>query len=695
MNKLIALTILVTSPIWSAPTVTPSTATVQTTKSIQFASTDTVTWSLVPGSVGSISAGGLYTAPATIQNKNVIAGCPVVPDSHIYNIDVTSLPVDANSATRMANIGSGIPINFEISFPPNLMNNATSTDTMKFYYTTTHDGEGFQILPTPYRGVETNLRPNDYFVQDRHQLGVNTDTCEFSEIYNYYPVGTNVPQSCPTCNAQSGTKWMGTSYQLPSYDGSTDAAGLYVQPLSLRYDELKRGEINHALRFTLSNGYNYSGFNWPGTNYAANCGVLADCVPYGSRFRLKSSFSEAGFSTTARTIIRALKKHGMHHSDGGINFHIQAMTDVISDTETFHALMTEIPASALDSGDFEQVDMSSLMVSTATGRVKYPNAYSTYGPNYAIVIATKNSDSTAAYIHVAVQGVNAGIKNTPFPADHGAISVMAGTPQFSIPYNVTGSTQTTATCTMTPTIGTLTSGCLYTAPSSVVKFSSAMVTVTPVADSTAPVTFPLVVYSSSGIRVDTGWKAGTITSPVIPYDSQNNYGPDGSGDYWAANMPGSLMNWYSRDDGSYPQTDWRQPQPSDIGLHYSGMHGTSDGFFGAYAPNGTYLLSLRFGYDGAQSNFVQQIESQNEILMSSSSFVTFIGTSAYTAKTSTHSITVTDNNFYFALRFPDNSKFTQLSAFELEYTGPLPGTPALPQRRMTGRARITGRGVIR
>lgn len=691
--KIIAL-ILLAGVSWSAPIVTPSTATVQTGKTIQFASTDTVTWSLVPGSVGSISAGGLYTAPTTIQNKNVYQGCPLLPDDHIYNLDVTSLPVHANSTARVTNVGV-VNIDFEPYFPPNRLTAANSTaSTMTFRYTDTQNGSTYYFLNGGYRGVETNLYPNDYFAQDRHIMAVNSETCEVQEVYNFYARGLNV--ECANCNAQSGVKYGPMSYQLAAYDGATDAAGMYVLPLLIKYEELKAGAINHALRFTLSNGYNYSDFAWPGTNYSPQCVTIGTCFPYGSRLRLKSSFSESGFSTEARTIIRALKKYGMFMADGGLTGNIQTMSNVISDTSTWNTLMVEIPGSGLDFTDFEQVDESTIMVSSSTGKVKYPNAYNAYGPNYAIVISTKNSDSTAAYTHIAVQGVNLGVANKPWPPTSGSLSVMAGTPQFQIEYWVTGSTATTASCSMSPTIGTLSSDCLYTAPSSVVKFSSAIVTMTAVTDSTAPITFPLIVYSSSAIRVDTGWKATTqITSPVIPYDAQGNYGPDVSGDYWAGQMPGSVFPWYARDDASYPQVDWRQPQPSDIGLHYSGQHGTSDGGFGAMVPNGTYLLRLLFGRDEATSSTVMSVESQNQVLLSSSAFVSFISTSAYTARTSTHTVTVSDNTFYFALRYPDNTKFTLLNGFELEFQSALPDPVNPSSKRITGNVRINGRGTFR
>src|SRR5437762_5973891 len=118
--------------VQAAPIVTPSTATVYLGNSVQLYSTDTVTWSMMPGSTGTISAGGLYTAPASFPARNQIAGCPVLPNDHIYNVDITSLPVSANSATRIANISGAVPIQFETDFPLNVMSNATPTDTMKF-----------------------------------------------------------------------------------------------------------------------------------------------------------------------------------------------------------------------------------------------------------------------------------------------------------------------------------------------------------------------------------------------------------------------------------------------------------------------------------------------------------------------------------------------------------------------------------
>jgi hypothetical protein len=695
LKKFILL--LMAIPVFAGPTISPSTATVKLGNTIQFSSTNTVTYTMIAGSRGSITSGGLYTAPSTMTVRNQIAGCPIVPNDHIYNVDITSLPVDSNSAGRMANIGSGIPLNFtDDQFPVNIMTSATSSDTMKFYYTDSSDGEKYPILAAPYRGVETNLYPADYFAQDRHQLGLNTDNCEFFEIYNYYPVGTATVNGCPTCNAQSGVRWDGTSYQLANGDGATDAAGLYLQPLALRYDEMKRGQVNHALRFTLSNGYNYSGFSWPGTNFAANCGTLATCVPYGSRFRLKSTFSEAGFSPPALAVIRALKKHGMFMSDGGINFHVQSMGDVFTDTSTYAALINEIPGSALDSGDFEIVDESSLMVSSATGRVKYPNSTNTTPVDFAIVLASDTVNHTSTTIHIALQPVTVGWKNPAFPANDGALNVMAGTPQFQIPYWVNGATTTTVSCTMAPTVGSLTSDCLYTPPSAQNnQVQVTTVTITPTgADATNSVFFPLVVYSTNGIRVDVGGKASTISSPVIPY-SASNYGPDATGNLWFADAVGMNPPWYGQDDMSFPQAAW--PGTTDVGLWYTARHGIADGAYSAVVPNGSYALKVNYAWDESPvTNRVQAIESQNTTIISSTAFVAKLTSTPYTTAFSSAVVTVSDNNFYLAFRYPETSGFTLVNSWSLIpiSISTVPANGSLP-RAFRGNGIFRGRGTYK
>lgn len=675
------------------PVVTPSTPIAMVGGTVQLSSTYSVVYSMYPGSTGTVSAIGLYQAPiGFFTSKNAIAGVPLVPNDHIYNVDITSLPVDSLSASRIANIAGSVPMQIETAMPLNIFTNATPKTTMKFYYTTSSDGKQYPITPAPYTGVENALYPSDYFAQDRHQLGVNRENLQITEIYNKYPPPTGSIEGCPTCTAQSGIQYGPMSYQLANGDGSTDAAGMQILPLLIRYDELKAGAINHALRFTLSNGYNYTGFLWPGTNLSPQCGNLSTCFPYGSRLRLKKSFNISGFTPTAQVILTALKTYGMFMADNGQTMALQAQADVGSDTTTWTVINSELRfASHPDQTDFEMVDETSLMVSTASGRVNISNGRMVVPDNYAIVIASNTVDGTATYVYIAIQPVTVGTMNTPFPANSGTLVTMAGMPQFQIPYWVNGASVTTVNCTMTPTIGSLTSDCLYTAPASGITASSTtVVTITPTgaATSLGAISFPLTIMSSDAIRVDVGGKASSISSPVIPYVGPN-YGPDFTGHLWAGDATGLIPPWYALDDNSSPQASWIVVGSTDVGLSYTDRHGASDGGWGAMVPNGNYTLTLRFATNDANGIALSSvtIDSQNLVILSTA---TKVMTTPYLTSVKTFPIQVTNNQFYFAIRQVYVSNFPQLTAWMLQFNSPLAQTSEQWRGKIHAQGRIQG-----
>jgi serine/threonine-protein kinase len=117
---------------------------------------------------------------------------------------------------------------------------------------------------------------------------------------------------------------------------STDAAGFPVAPLLFNADEMyaaeqiANGDLGHAIRFILPNSRMAKGvFVHPATHAGAPSDTNANAIPYGSRLRLKSTFSVAGFTAgnhadggasadaAARVILRTLQKYGMVLADGG------------------------------------------------------------------------------------------------------------------------------------------------------------------------------------------------------------------------------------------------------------------------------------------------------------------------------------------------------------------------------------------
>jgi hypothetical protein len=135
---------------------------------------------------------------------------------------------------------------------------------------------------------------------------------------------------------------------------STDAAGLPFLPLIVRYDEVARGSINHALRFCVNNVDISPTYKWPARTAAAaynrNTGM-----PYGTRLRIKSSWWKAnadavlGKGTQARIIGEALRRHGCILADGSHGTSVQLCGAADKRWEPkLRARLNAIPVSALE-----------------------------------------------------------------------------------------------------------------------------------------------------------------------------------------------------------------------------------------------------------------------------------------------------------------------------------------------------------
>src|SRR5260221_4215856 len=276
----------------------------------QFTANTPVTWSC-PVCAGTIDPDGTYHAPQSVKAQQSYGGFQVLPNNHILNTRIDSLPVNASSTTWIAGAGT-IPVNYLPSFPSNYVNGSTPTQNMVFLYTPGNNGS-FQIPPYPGARIESGWLTPAFSGVDRHLLAIDTTSGIFQEMYNYYAAGQAVAVGCATCTSQSGVRYSNSAYSLPA-NGTVDAAGLYVMPLTLRLQELEQavatgGTIKHALRFTLQNGYiKFNSFIWPATTTTSAGG---GSVPYGARFRLKSGFSTSNFSPIAQILLTQLKQYGI------------------------------------------------------------------------------------------------------------------------------------------------------------------------------------------------------------------------------------------------------------------------------------------------------------------------------------------------------------------------------------------------
>jgi hypothetical protein len=163
-------------------------------------------------------------------------------------------------------------------------------------------------------------------------------------------------------SAGSGATWSLTSNALrPDGWTSADAAGLPILPGLLRWNEVRNGYVDHAIRFTTDVTSRHH--VWPARHDAGATDSLA-YPPMGARFRLRRSFSAAGFGPQAKVVVAAMKRYGLVLADNGSPWFFQGERNaawpdrVVSDLE-------RIPASA-----FVAVDTRGLRVSGSSARVR-------------------------------------------------------------------------------------------------------------------------------------------------------------------------------------------------------------------------------------------------------------------------------------------------------------------------------------
>lgn len=105
---------------------------------------------------------------------------------------------------------------------------------------------------------------------------------------------------------------------------SSDAAGLPIFPAIVRYDEVARGRVDHALRVTVKRSRR--GYVYPARHFASRFDDPS--LPrMGERLRLRQDFDVSGFPPHARAILNGLKTYGMFVADNGANWLISIAPD--------------------------------------------------------------------------------------------------------------------------------------------------------------------------------------------------------------------------------------------------------------------------------------------------------------------------------------------------------------------------------
>lgn len=483
-----------------APVITQTTPVVNQGQTLQFTETlsQPGTWTCTGTDssgagttcAGSITGGGLYTAPAVVNAQQSAYGCQILPNNAVWNVPVTSLSVNANSAAWIAQAGTNGML-VDVTFPMNVIGSSPTT-AMTFQFSP--QGNGTFVLPTyPLGKIQAGWLSD--VNKDHHLFAVNPATCNFEEFYQ-----TGSFCGCGgSFSAQGGIQYLGSTYATPAVAGSgnasADVAGLNMIPGILHIQELENavaaaGVVHHALRVTMPLGVMQPGsssYLWPATDPELSGFGL---IPTGARFRLKSSFNISGFTATAQVILKTLQQYGVILADGGFGeWDIQTdygrWPESASATDTAIGAFSQINNSNITPSNFEAVDESGLERSASSLETTV---------NREIVTFTRTSDSATASVDVVLVGVTLGLPND-------AITIQAGGPAQQLTAYVNGTSNTTVTWAMSPTVGTLTSGGLYTPPATVASETSTTVTATSAANTNVTATMTITVLPTGKIYI--------------------------------------------------------------------------------------------------------------------------------------------------------------------------------------------------
>jgi hypothetical protein len=283
-----------------------------------------------------------------------LGGCPVFPksnaapnapsagDESAWNQDVSSAPVDPNSANYVAYIDAhggdflhpdfGSPRAY--GFPYAVVGGKQRRTGVSFTaYGDESDHGAYRI---PFNSLVEGGQTSD---GDRHVLAVDRARCKLYELDRAFAR----KQPKPHWNADSGVIWNLRSAALRT-DGftSADAAGLPIFPGLARYDEAASGHIDHAFRVTVDS--TQRAWVHPASHCAGDT-TNPNAPPMGLRLRLSPGYDISHFTGPAHAIAVALKQFGMIVADNGSNWYVSGTSDRRWPDENLDQLKS-IPGSA-------------------------------------------------------------------------------------------------------------------------------------------------------------------------------------------------------------------------------------------------------------------------------------------------------------------------------------------------------------
>jgi hypothetical protein len=268
------------------------------------------------------------TAPVlfdTPEADRILSGMQIFPADNPWNEDISDRPVHPDSAAIIASVGADKPLgyNLDMNFvivppdqprvPVKVTMYPAESDPGPFPIPSNAPIENWPLSRNEDHGALPKLGMTlEQFQRegtgDRHLILVDPGNRRIHEFWQARLTDAGWEAS------QASTFDLSSNRLRPERWTSSDAAGLPVFPAVVRYDEVARGLVRHAMRVTVRR--TRRAYVYPATHFAS-ARTDANLPRMGERLRLRKDFDTSSFPPHARAVLEGLKRYGMFVADNG------------------------------------------------------------------------------------------------------------------------------------------------------------------------------------------------------------------------------------------------------------------------------------------------------------------------------------------------------------------------------------------
>ncbi len=273
-----------------------------------------------------ITAPVLFNTP---QADAILSALEILPPDNPFNQNVSAWPLHPRSLAIVASIGPDKPFRYnpDMAFvlvppdqprvPVNVVEYPGESDRGPFPVPANVPIEGWPGHGKPALLADVQRRPPKY-IGDRHAIVVDPVN---RMLYEFFTFGRTADGWAA---GQASVFDLKTNKLRPDGWTSSDAAGLPIFPAVVRYDEIQRGMVEHAMRVTVRR--TRRAYVPPATHFASR--LTDENLPrMGERLRLRRDFDVSKFSPPVQAILKGLKTYGMFVADNGIEWAISVAPD--------------------------------------------------------------------------------------------------------------------------------------------------------------------------------------------------------------------------------------------------------------------------------------------------------------------------------------------------------------------------------